>query len=122
VPFGFRGTREIPGCGGLTVNDWQREGHVRLNFEIRFSVLSAQFSEFLPLAEGNFGVSSGKAELYSEDIKAQGLDPVASFTPPDESRHGAQAPEFPIELLARKADNFLNSTFCNMPAVQEMEE
>ena len=27
-----------------------------------------------------------------------------------------------IELLARKADNFLNSTFCNIPSVQQMEE
>jgi hypothetical protein len=83
-------------------------------------VLSSQ--KFLPFAEGNFGVSNGKAELYSEDIKAQGLDPVASFTPPDESRHDAQVREFPLELLAREADSFLNSTFCNMPAVQEMEE
>jgi anaerobic selenocysteine-containing dehydrogenase len=33
-----------------------------------------------------------------------------------------QAREFPLELLARKADNFLNTTFCNVPVVQEMEE
>ena len=29
---------------------------------------------------------------------------------------------FPLELLARKADNFLNSTFTNQPSVQQMEE
>ena len=28
----------------------------------------------------------------------------------------------PLELLARKADNFLNSTFSNVPSVQNMEE
>ena len=50
------------------------------------------------------------------------MDPVAAFTPPDESRHGLRARQFPLELLARKADNFLNSTFCNLPVVQEMEE
>jgi anaerobic selenocysteine-containing dehydrogenase len=27
-----------------------------------------------------------------------------------------------LELLARKADNFLNSTFANVPSVEEMEE
>jgi anaerobic selenocysteine-containing dehydrogenase len=27
-----------------------------------------------------------------------------------------------LELLARKSDNFLNSTFSNLPSVQEMEE
>jgi len=81
-----------------------------------------QAEPFLPFAEGNFRTASGKAELYNEALKALGLDPVASFTPPSESRHGAQRGAFPLELLARKADNFLNSTFSNLPVVQEMEE
>jgi len=55
-------------------------------------------------------------------MKALGLDPVAEFRPPVESRHGKQGAAFPLELLARKADNFLNSTFSNLPSVQEMEE
>jgi anaerobic selenocysteine-containing dehydrogenase len=55
-------------------------------------------------------------------MKALGLDPVAEFTPPVESRHGKQGAAFPLELLARKADNFLNSTFSNLPSIQEMEE
>ena len=38
---------------------------------------------------------------------ALGMDPVAEFVPPEESRHTEQAKEFPLELLARKADNFL---------------
>jgi anaerobic selenocysteine-containing dehydrogenase len=77
---------------------------------------------FLPFAEGGFRTASGKAELYSEELKAQGLDPVADFTPPAESRHGKKDANLPLELLARKADNFLNSTFSNVPAVQQMEE
>ena len=47
---------------------------------------------------------------------------MVEFTPPAESRHGGQGATFPLELLARKADNFLNSTFSNLPLVQEMEE
>jgi anaerobic selenocysteine-containing dehydrogenase len=47
---------------------------------------------------------------------------VASFVPPMESRHTADAKTLPLELLARKADNFLNSTFSNVPSVQSMEE
>ncbi|HXP17068.1 MAG TPA: molybdopterin dinucleotide binding domain-containing protein [Terriglobales bacterium] len=47
---------------------------------------------------------------------------MAVFDPPRESRHSPQAREFPLELLARKADNFLNSTFCNVAAAQQMEE
>ncbi len=55
-------------------------------------------------------------------MKAQGLDPVVEFTPPSESRHGKDSETFPLELLARKADNFLNSTFSNISSVQQMEE
>ena len=77
---------------------------------------------FLPFAQGNFRTASGKALLYSEAVAAQGLDPVAAFTPPTESRHGRIKDALPLELLARKADNFLNSTFSNVPSVQEMEE
>jgi molybdopterin guanine dinucleotide-containing S/N-oxide reductase-like protein len=113
---------ENPRLRAIDRDRLEREGHVRLNFGQQLSDHSSQFSDFLPFAEGNFATPSGKAELYSEDIKAQGLDPVVSFSPPDESRHGSQAREFPLELLARKADNFLNSTFCNVPVVQEMEE
>jgi anaerobic selenocysteine-containing dehydrogenase len=77
---------------------------------------------FLPFAEGNFRTPSGKAELYCEALRAQGLDPVAEFKPPSESRHGKKENSLPLELLARKADNFLNSTFSNVPSVQDMEE
>ena len=77
---------------------------------------------FLPFAEGGFRTASGKAELYSEAVKALGLDPVAEFTPPSESRHGDKRRKLPLEMLARKADNFLNTTFSNVPSVQEMEE
>ena len=75
---------------------------------------------FLPFADGHFPTPSGKAELYSAALAAQGLDPVVSFTPPSESRHGGSR-EYPLELLARKSDNFLNSTFCNLPVTQAME-
>jgi molybdopterin guanine dinucleotide-containing S/N-oxide reductase-like protein len=80
------------------------------------------FEPFLPFSHGGFGTASGKAELYSEDLKTMGLDPVAAFTPPAESRHSGKQRTLPLELLARKADNFLNSTFSNLPSVQEMEE
>jgi anaerobic selenocysteine-containing dehydrogenase len=113
---------ENPRLRGIDRDRLQREGHVRLNFEQELPDHGSQFSDFLPFAEGNFGTMTGKAELYSEDLKAQGLDPVVAFAPPDESRHGSRAREFPLELLARKADNFLNTTFCNVPVVQEMEE
>jgi len=109
------------------------QGPVRLSFaagdasELRFAgqptaAVPTQAAPFLPFAHGGFRTASGKAELYSEGVKALGLDPVAEFTPPTESRHGAKRATLPLELLARKADNFLNTTFTNVPSVQEMEE
>jgi anaerobic selenocysteine-containing dehydrogenase len=111
---------------GIDRQRLEREGHVRLNFGAdrvgQNFVPAAEPQPFLPFAHGNFPTGTGRAELYSESLKAQGLDPVLQFIPPAESRHGKQAKAFPLELLARKADNFLNSTFSNLPVVQQMEE
>lgn len=97
-------------------------GYVRLELSASGSrIPGSGAAPFLPFAEGGFRTASGKAELYSEALKAQGLDPVAEFTPPIESRHGKKS-SLPLELLARKADNFLNTTFSNVPSVQGMEE
>lgn len=97
---------------GITREQLEREGHVRLN---------VGDGPFLPFAQGGFATASGKAELYSENLAALGLDPVVSFVAPEESRHSEMATQFPLELLARKADNFLNSTFTNIPFLQKME-
>jgi anaerobic selenocysteine-containing dehydrogenase len=122
---------EDPWLRGIRRDRLEREGHVRLNFdEAEFAEVPAgvrpmqarESKAFLPFAQGKFPTASGKAELYSEALKLQGLDPVASFTPPSESRNSDHAKAFPLELLARKADNFLNSTFSNIPSVQQMEE
>lgn len=97
---------------GIDRKRLEREGFVKIN---------CAGKDFLPFADGNFFTKSGKAELYSEELKALGLDPIVRFVPNSESRHTANAKEFPLELLARKADNFLNSTFSNLPTVQKME-
>ena len=97
---------------GITREQLEKEGHVRLN---------VGEGPFLPFAQGGFATATGKAELYSANLAAQGLDPVVSFVPPEESRHSEGALQFPLELLARKADNFLNSTFTNIPFLQKME-
>ena len=106
-----------PWLRGLNRERLEKEGHVRLNFEA-----TSANDYFLPYANGNFQTPSGKAELCSESLTSEGLDPVAAFVPPQESRHTAAAKRFPLELLARKADNFLNSTFTNIPTVQQMEK
>ena len=110
-----------PWLKGIDRDRLEKEGHARLNFEGEESGTSSQESRpFLPFAEGGFQTPSGKAELYNAALIAQGLDPVVEFIAPKESRHTGGG--FPLELLARKADNYLNSTFSNLPAVQELED
>jgi anaerobic selenocysteine-containing dehydrogenase len=101
---------------GITRERLEREGHVRLN-------LAPVGKPFLPFANGNFRMPGSKAELYSESLAAQGFDPIVKFVPPKESRHSGKSGNcrYPLELLARKADNFLNSSFCNLPVVRAME-
>jgi anaerobic selenocysteine-containing dehydrogenase len=130
-----------PWLEGLTRERLETEGHIRLNFDSRSLALprpsaslgegsrerpsphdSDSYTPFLPFANGAFRTASGKALLYNEALRAQGLDPVGSFVPPSESRHAPQARKFPLELLARKADNFLNTTFTNIASVQKMEQ
>ncbi len=117
-----------PWLRGIDRQRLEREKHVRLNFGAsgshsdEVSASAAPYVPFLPFARGNFRTPSGRAELYSEAIKALGLHPVAEFKPASESRHGSERKKFPLEMLARKADNFLNSTFSNVPPVQAMEE
>jgi anaerobic selenocysteine-containing dehydrogenase len=122
-----------PWLQGIDRERLEREGQVRLNFRKEelgstgqpgwaVSTQAITDAPFLPFAQGNFATPSGKAELHSESLRVQGLDPVVHFEPPSESRHSEQAKVFPLELLARKADNFLNSTFSNLPTIQKMEE
>ncbi|MGD0790312.1 MAG: molybdopterin-dependent oxidoreductase [Terriglobales bacterium] len=120
-----------PRLTGITRERLEREHRIRLNFAAPNGVgtgaspvhaeRSSAATPFLPFAQGNFPTPSGKAEFYSETLKRQGLDPVVAFTPPDESRHGSKAAGFPLELLARKPDNHLNSSFANLPSVRAME-
>jgi anaerobic selenocysteine-containing dehydrogenase len=72
---------------------------------------------FAPFAEGNFPTASGKCELFSETLEAQGLPPVPEFIPPSESRQSAKdlAKRYPLALISPAAHAFLNSSFANLP-------
>jgi anaerobic selenocysteine-containing dehydrogenase len=105
----------VPQLQGITRERLERDPHVRLNLNG-----DGNGKPWLTFANG-FATPSGKAHLYNEDLIAFGMDPVASFIPPEESRNSPVETRYPLELLARKADNFLNSTFVNLPTHQKME-
>ena len=101
-----------PWVKGITRERLESEGHVRLNFDSE---------EFTPFADGGFFTADKKARIVNDDMVKLGLDRVARFDAPLESRHSEQARKYPLELLARKADNFLNSSFCNLSSHQPLE-
>jgi len=76
-----------------------------------------------PFAEGGFGTPSGKVEFYSQALADMGLDPVVAYTPPAESVDGSPelAARYPIALITPAAHHFLNTTFANLPRMQERE-
>jgi len=88
---------------GITVERLDREHSIRLN-------VSPAGEPFLPFAKGGFGTASGKCEFGAESL---------AYTPPLESRHGDAAlrGKYPLEMLATKNDDSMNSTFGNRAAV-----
>ncbi len=76
---------------------------------------------FQPFGEGPFPTPSGKIEFFSEKLAAEGVDPLPAFRPAAESRHTAEGGPYPLEFLPRKSDNYMNSTFINLPGHREME-
>ena len=94
-----------PTLEGITLERLRAEGAIRLN-------LPAQYA---PFAEGRFPTPSGKCELYSERMKADGLDPLPTYIPPreDPQTQPDLAARFPLQLLSPPRPQFLNSTFAN---------
>jgi anaerobic selenocysteine-containing dehydrogenase len=100
----------------ITFDGLKAEGHIPLAFHREENA-----ENFLPWTSGPVPTPSGKIELYSETLAAQGKDPLPGFVPPTESRWGEAAKRFPLEFLSRKADNYMNTTFANLDGHRKME-
>jgi anaerobic selenocysteine-containing dehydrogenase len=92
---------------GITKERLERDGMAPL------SLPTNERGESLPFSTHEwFGTPSGRAELL----------PLPEWHAATESRANAAMTErFPLEMLARKADNYMNSTFANLPKHREME-
>jgi anaerobic selenocysteine-containing dehydrogenase len=104
---------EHPHLAGITLERLERETSVRLTVP----------SPHVPFAEGGFLTASGKCELRSEALAAEGHDPVAGYTPPRESVSSApeRAARYPLALISPPAHHFLNSTFSAQPVFVRRE-
>ena len=116
LAIGADGRSTNAGMEHITMKELEREGHVPLAFHAK-----PEARPFLPYAAGALVTPSGKIEFFSETLAAAGLDPLPGFVPPVESRWSEAAKDYPLELLARKSDNYMNSTFANLPGHRKME-
>jgi anaerobic selenocysteine-containing dehydrogenase len=96
-----------PWFEGVTKERLEREGHVPLSLPVD------ERGEALPFSSREwFRTASGRGELL----------PVPEFVAPVESRTGVEGGgRYPLEFLPRKADNYMNTTFANLPGHQQME-
>jgi anaerobic selenocysteine-containing dehydrogenase len=94
-----------PTLQGITLERLKEQGFARLNIP----------EVFVPFADGVFPTPSGKCELYSEQMKNAGLDPLPAYTPPleDPQSRPELAAKYPLQLISPPRPQFLNSTFAN---------
>ncbi len=92
---------------GVTRERMEREGQVELQLPRDAN------GEVLPFSTAEwFKTASGRGELV----------PVPVYVPASEAPGGLdERAEFPLQFLSRKADNYMNSTFANIPVHQRME-
>lgn len=96
-----------PWFAGVTKERLEQEKQIAL------AMPSNESGEVLPFSDASwFRNAHGKAEML----------PVPVFAAPQESAGSATKDQrFPLEFLPRKADNYMNTTFCNIETHQQME-
>ncbi len=102
-----------PFLAGTTFERLERDGSVRLSVP----------EPYAPFREGGFPTPSGKCELLSAKLGAEGHDPVAGYTPPREGPTSAPelAKQYPLAFISPPAHHFLNSTFSAQPLFMRRE-
>ncbi|WP_419804371.1 molybdopterin-containing oxidoreductase family protein [Terriglobus sp.] len=126
---GLRESGENDASGAI--NAWQNSGTAEMASAaprraqgrgfVALDVPRDATGDFLPFADASwFRTPSGRGEFASESLRAKGLDPVPAYHPGEEGFASASS-DFPLQLLPRKGDNWMNSTFANLPRHQTMQ-
>ncbi len=87
-----------PWLEGITYERLCEDGYARLNHD----------RDWRPFAKGGFPTRSGKAELWSESLREQGIDPLPA------SGDFPQAAGSELQLITGKTLHFLNSSYSHI--------
>ncbi|MBO9374398.1 MAG: molybdopterin oxidoreductase family protein, partial [Chloroflexus sp.] len=100
-----------PFLADITFERLQREGTVRLTLSPEDEV---------PFANGHFPTPSGKVELWSATLAAQGLDPLPHYEPPTEYvTHPLE--DGWLTLISAAPHHFVSSSMANQPSLRRKE-
>ena len=103
-----------PLFAGVTLERLQREGTVPFNFD------HLGPDGDIPFRDGVFPTPSGKMEIRSERIAAQGADPIPDWTPmPEMQPVGAWSDG--LTLLSGASHHFVTSSMANQPSLLRKE-
>jgi anaerobic selenocysteine-containing dehydrogenase len=116
LAIGLDGRSTNKGMEHISLEDLDEQGHIPLEFH-----RDPDAQPFMPFTQGILPTPTGKVEFYSEALAAAGQDGLPAYVPPAESRWTEAARRYPLELLGRKADNYMNSTFANLEGHRKME-
>ncbi len=100
-----------PFLAGITFERLQCEGTARLAIPPEQDV---------PFADGRFPTPSGKVELWSAAMAAQGLDPLPHYEPPAEYLSHPLAEGW-LTLISAAPHHFVSSSMANQPSLLAKE-
>jgi anaerobic selenocysteine-containing dehydrogenase len=115
LAIGADGHSNNAGMEHITIEDLKSEGHIPLAFHP-----IPTKHPFLPYTSGPLPTPSGKIEFYSETLAA----PVSirfRLCPSHRVALGRRREALSARVAGRKADNYMNSTFANLPGHRKME-
>ncbi len=72
-----------------------------------------------PFAQGGFPTASGRCEIFSARLAAQGLDGLPDHLPNHEVAGSSAL--YPLAMISPPARNFLNSSFVNVKSLRDIE-
>jgi anaerobic selenocysteine-containing dehydrogenase len=104
--------KKNPLLAGASLERLQREGAVPFTHD--------REDGDVPFADGRFPTPSGKMEIYSERIAAQGVDPLPDWTPIVETQTVGEWSDG-LVLITGAAHHFVTSSMANQPSLLRKE-